>query len=103
MLIIATDVDGVYRDWGTPDQRLLAWSHPEAIDPADFAPGSMGPKVKAARLFAESDHGDAVIGSLSSIAGLFAGTAGTLVSLDVDGVAYRDEKEEIVGEDADLG
>ena len=103
MLIIATDVDGVYCDWGKPEQRLMARAHPEAIDPADFAPGSMGPKVKAARLFAESGHGEAVIGSLSSIAGLFAGTAGTLVSLDVDGVAYRDEKAETAGEEADLG
>jgi carbamate kinase len=102
MLIIATDVDGVYSNWGTPEQRLMARAHPDSVNPADFAPGSMGPKVRAARQFAEGGHGDAVIGSLSSIEGLFAGTAGTLVSLAAEGVAYRDDEDEIFGEDAGL-
>jgi carbamate kinase len=91
MLIIATDVDGVYRDWGTPDPRLIARTHPDAIDFSDFPPGSMGPKVKAAQQFAREGRGDAVIGSLSDLEGLFTGTTGTLFSLDVDGLAYRDE------------
>jgi carbamate kinase len=94
MLIIATDVDGVYRDWGTPEQRLIARMHPDAIDPSDFPPGSMGPKVKAAQQFAREERGDAVIGSLSNIDGLLAGAAGTLVSLIADGVTYRDEETE---------
>ena len=94
MLIIATDVDGVYCGWGTPEQRLIARTHPDVIDPADFPPGSMGPKVRAAQQFAREGRGDAVIGSLSNIDGLFAGTAGTRVSLTADGVAYRDEMTE---------
>jgi len=91
LLIIATDVEGVYHGWQTTEQRLISRAHPDAIDPSDFPPGSMGPKVKAAQQFAREAHGDAVIGSLSNIEGLFAGTAGTLVSLGVDGLAYRDE------------
>lgn len=89
MLVIATDVDGVYADWGGPDQRLLARAHPDALDPADFPPGSMGPKVRAAAQFARETGATAVIGSLDDIDEMFAGTAGTLLTTDAAGVEYR--------------
>jgi carbamate kinase len=103
MLIIATDVDGVYSHWGTPEQRLMARGHPDDFNPADFAPGSMGPKVTAARQFAEVGRGTAVIGSLSNVTGLFDGTAGTLVSRAVESGAYRDETVETASGDTDSG
>jgi carbamate kinase len=77
MLVIATDVDGVYTAWGTPQQALLARVNPREIDAADFPPGSMGPKVRAAQQFSQENEGVAVIGSLSHIDELMAGTAGT--------------------------
>src|SRR5206468_3462266 len=47
-LVIATDVDAVYADWGTPDQRAIRRATPAALDGTEFAAGSMGPKVRAA-------------------------------------------------------
>jgi carbamate kinase len=89
LLIIATDVEGVYTGWGTPDQRLMASAHPDAIDPQDFPAGSMGPKVQAAAQFARDTQGSAIIGSLDDIDKMFAGTAGTVISPSAPGVQYR--------------
>ncbi|MEX3611334.1 carbamate kinase [Rothia sp. LK2588] len=79
LLVIATDVDGVYADWGTPDQRKLDEVKIADVDAMDLAAGSMGPKVQAARNFVEGTGKRAVIGALSDIELLVAGTAGTSV------------------------
>lgn len=79
-LIIATDVDGVYLDWGTARSRRIRHAHPTGLDPGEFADGSMRPKVSAAVQFASETGGRAVIGSLDELDGLMAGTAGTEVS-----------------------
>ena len=54
LLVIATDVDAVYLDWGTPAQRAVVRAHPDALDPGLFPAGSMGPKVEAAAQFARA-------------------------------------------------
>ena len=79
LLVMATDVDGVYLDWGSPDQRRLGRVTPEELAGYEFAAGSMGPKVEAAARFAVKTGGRAAIGSLADIAGIVAGTAGTNV------------------------
>lgn len=91
LLIVATDVDGVYADWQRPTQRLITRAHPDALDPSEFPAGSMGPKVEAAVLFAREGRGDAIIGSLDHFTQMARGTAGTRVSLDVSGIEYGDE------------
>ena len=78
VFVMATDVDGVYTDWGTPSQRRLDRATSDELGAMDFAAGSMGPKVEAAMEFADSGK-RAVIGSLEEIDGLVAGTAGTNV------------------------
>ncbi|CAB3804690.1 Carbamate kinase 1 [Paraburkholderia caffeinitolerans] len=67
LLIIATDVDAAYVDWGKPGQKAIAQAHPDALEKLGFAAGSMGPKVQAAMEFARTTGKDAVIGSLSDI------------------------------------
>ena len=47
----ATDVPAVYLDWGQPTQRAIGRVTPQALAGHDFAAGSMGPKVEAARTF----------------------------------------------------
>lgn len=89
LLVIATDVDGVYTDWGGPDQRMIATAHTDALDPGDFPAGSMGPKVQAAAQFARETGGRAVIGSLRDIDAMFAGAAGTTLSNAAVGIEYR--------------
>lgn len=94
-LIIATDVEGVFVDWGTPQQRRIARAHPDALDALSFAEGSMGPKVLAAQQFARSGLGDAVIGRLTRLDELFAGTSGTAVSLEAEGIVFDIEPPEV--------
>jgi carbamate kinase len=82
LLIMATDVDGVYRDWGTPSRRRLGWVTPAELREHGFPSGSMGPKVDAAARFASVPGRRAAIGSLEQIDDIVAGTAGTNVTVD---------------------
>jgi carbamate kinase len=79
LYVMATDVDGVYADWATPEQRRLETVTPAELRALDFAAGSMGPKVEAAARFVETTGGRAVIGSLADITGMVEGNAGTQV------------------------
>jgi carbamate kinase len=81
-LVIVTDVDAVYSGWGTPGQRAIRRATPEALGRSEFAEGSMGPKVKAARTFVEQTGRIAAIGSITDTAALLRGEAGTTVALD---------------------
>lgn len=82
VLIIATDVPSVYLDWGHPTQRAIGKVTPEALAEHDFAAGSMGPKVEAARAFVLATGQRAVIGSLDQIEDMLAGNAGTQVCME---------------------
>ena len=79
LFLMATDVDGVYADWGTPRQRRLDQVTPEELAGYHFAAGSMGPKVEAAVRFAAKTGQRAAIGSLADIAAIVAGKKGTNV------------------------
>jgi carbamate kinase len=83
VLVIATDVDHVALDFGTPAQRplgrLSVTDLRERARAGHFASGSMGPKVEAACRFVESGGRRTVITSLDRITGAVAGTAGTVV------------------------
>jgi|tagenome__1003787_1003787.scaffolds.fasta_scaffold20986626_3 carbamate kinase len=80
LFVMATDVDGVYLDFGTSQQRKLADVTPEELADREFPAGSMGPKVEAASRFASKTGGRAAIGSLGDIAGIVAGIAGTNIA-----------------------
>ncbi len=79
LLVIATDVKGIYLDWGKPEQRLLGQVTPDELRAYPFPAGSMGPKVQAAIQFVEQTGQRAAIGSLEDIEQIVAGTAGTNV------------------------
>ena len=79
LFVMATDVDGVYVGWATPQQRRLDRVTPEELAGYQFAAGSMGPKVEAACRFAAKTGQRAAIGSLADITGIVAGQAGTSV------------------------
>jgi carbamate kinase len=82
LLVMATDVDGVYLDWGRPSQRRLDWVTPNELLLHDFSAGSMGPKVAAAIRFATRTGFRAAIGALEDIADIVRGKAGTNVTVD---------------------
>jgi carbamate kinase len=77
ILIMATDTDGVYSNWGTEEEKLISKTTPEEIRKYEFDKGSMGPKVESACSFIERSGQRAVIGSLTDIEGMVNGTAGT--------------------------
>ncbi len=79
IFVMATDAEGVCTDWGTPEQRVLGWTTPEELDRHQFAEGSMGPKVEAAKRFVRSTGKRAAIGRLEDITKIAAGEAGTNV------------------------
>ena len=79
LFLMATDVDGVYLNWGTPEQRRLDRVTPGELASHQFAAGSMGPKVEAAARFVAKTGHRSAIGSLADIGGIVAGTAGTNV------------------------
>jgi carbamate kinase len=81
LLAIVTDVDAVYADWGTPQQRALRRATPDELRAGDFAEGSMGPKVRAACSFVEQTGRVAAIGSITDTEALVRGEAGTRVAL----------------------
>ena len=89
LLVIATDVDAVYLDWGTPQQAAVAEASPDALHAHGFAAGSMGPKVAAASSFAAATGRPAVIGALTELTGMLDGTAGTRVDSAIDGLVRR--------------
>jgi carbamate kinase len=80
LLVMATDVDGVYDGWGTPEQRKLDRVTPAELRARPFAAGSMGPKVEAASRFVETTGKRAAIGALDEIEQIVEGRAGTSVA-----------------------
>ncbi|KDR38076.1 hypothetical protein BG61_04200 [Caballeronia glathei] len=76
LLVIATDVNAAYVEWGKPTQKAIAQARPEALETLGFAEGSMGPKVQAAMEFARDTGKDAVIGALAGIVAITEGPRG---------------------------
>lgn len=79
LFVMATDVSGVYLDFGKPEQRLISRITPAELKQQKFAAGSMGPKVDAAVKFVQATGKRAAIGSLEDIEKIVAGEAGTNV------------------------
>lgn len=90
MLLLLTDVDAVYRDFGTPRARQIARVGAQAFSADQFAAGSMRPKVEAATRFASHAGKSAAIGRLEDAMAMLAGTAGTLIEASTQEAHYRD-------------
>ena len=85
VLVLATDVDAVYLDWGGDNERALGRIGVGQLRSHDFADGSMGPKVEAACRMVEETGGRAAIGSLNDLPGLLDGSTGTQVTDNQEG------------------
>ena len=86
LLLILTDVDAVYADWGTPEQRPLARLSADEAERMDragaFGEGSMAPKIRAAIDFARRTGGRAIITELSRGREAVRGQAGTTITAE---------------------
>ena len=90
LFIIATDVNAACINFQKEGERKIAKANPAALEAlsAEFAPGSMGPKVQAVINFVKATGKDAAIGSLADIEDIVAGNAGTRVSLSANEVVF---------------
>lgn len=83
LLMILTDVEGVFLDYGTPQQRLLdtlTLAEAQRLDAAGaFGAGSMAPKVRAAANFVRHTGGRAIITELARGREAVRGAAGTTI------------------------
>jgi carbamate kinase len=79
-LVMLTDVDALYLDWGTEMARAVR--HVTARATREFAPGSMRPKVLAACGFVNKTGKRAGIGALRDASAIIGDAAGTIISAD---------------------
>jgi len=88
LLLILTDVDAVYADWGTPSQRplrRLSVDEAVAMDARKaFGEGSMAPKIRAAVDFVRHTGGRAIITSLELGKEAVRGEAGTSITATLE-------------------
>ncbi len=80
-LIILTDVDAAYVNYGTSYQRKIDYIHIDQIkkyyDEGHFKPGSMGPKILASIRFIENGGKEAIIAHLDKLIDAINGKEGT--------------------------
>lgn len=82
VMLMLTDVDAVYREWGTPKAQAIGHISPWVLARFPFEQGSMAPKVEAASDFVERTGAVAGIGQLSDAQAILKGKAGTLIRGD---------------------
>jgi len=84
LLLILTNVDAVYADWGKPSKRKLSTltvaEARELDDRGAFGEGSMAPKVRAAVDYVTATGGRAVIAELEQGMNAVLGRAGTTIA-----------------------
>jgi carbamate kinase len=92
-LVLLSDVDAVYRRWGTPRQEaVLRMSVEEAMEglAAGLWPsGSMAPKVRACAEFVAGGGRFAAIGALENAVAIVKGSSGTWFGADLTGLPRR--------------
>jgi hypothetical protein len=76
-------------NWGKPDQRGIRRAPPAKMAEFPFLAGSMGPKVGAARMFAERTGKRAAIGALEDLPRIVAGEAGTTVTTECRAIEWH--------------
>jgi carbamate kinase len=78
-LLLLTDVDAVYRDFGRPGATPIGWTTPAELRAMGLPAGSMGPKVEAICRFVEQGGHLGAIGSLDDPGALLRRERGTSV------------------------
>jgi len=84
LFLIATGIDRVYLNFGTPEQRPLGrMTADEAesyIEQGQFAPGSMEPKIRAALDYLRCGGEEVLITDISDVAAALRGESGTKIT-----------------------
>ena len=84
VLLILTDVEKVFLDYGKPSQRpidrITVQECKKFLEEGQFPPGSMGPKIESAVKFLECGGNRVIISSLEKAEAALAGRSGTTIS-----------------------
>jgi carbamate kinase len=82
-LVILSDVEGVYLDWGTKNRKkietLSARDARKYLLEGQFPPGSMGPKIEAAVQFLDGGGKEVIISEPGDLTRAMEGRAGTRI------------------------
>jgi len=89
MLLLLTDVDAVYQDFGKSTAKKIAKVGALALVEDQFAAGSMRPKIEAAGLFAIATGRPAAIGRLEDALTVSNGTRGTMIVAGASAIELR--------------
>lgn len=99
LLVLSTDVDRVYVDFGRPHARGLNDVAADELrryaEAGHFPPGTMGPKVDAALRFVEAGGREAIVTSYDQLAAALQGRAGTHVFADARAALHRMSTAEV--------
>ncbi|MBC2861652.1 carbamate kinase [Stappia sp. 28M-7] len=79
-LLLLTDVEAVFRDFGTNTQAAIRQLSPEDAVRLDLPDGSMAPKVAAAATFVSGRDRFACVGRLEDALAMLEGRAGTMIA-----------------------
>ncbi|MEZ8637048.1 carbamate kinase [Vibrio cyclitrophicus] len=79
-LLILTDAEAVYLDWGKPTQHALRSTTPSELAKFTFDAGSMGPKIEASCEFINQGGKVVGIGALEDGLQILQGQAGTNIT-----------------------
>lgn len=79
--ILLTDVEAVFKDWGTPKAEAISQINTRDLEQYTFEAGSIGPKVAAVCEFVKKTGKKAHIGSLENALAVIEGNSGTLVTV----------------------
>ena len=79
-LLLLTDVDGVYRGFGTDAAERIAHLTPQEAAALDLPAGSMAPKVEAGARFARTGDRWTGIGKLGDALAIIEGRTGTRIA-----------------------
>jgi hypothetical protein len=82
VLVLATEVEAVCADSGTPLERVVTRTSPAWLRAQSFASDSMASKVEAVCRFVEETGGRAAIGRRQDVRDLIDGIAGMQVAMD---------------------
>ena len=79
ILLLLTDVDAVYQDWGKEHAKPLRQANIKELRSQSFETGTMAPKIEAACRFAEATEGCAYIGHLEQLSAIITDRSGTKI------------------------
>lgn len=89
MLLLLTDVEGVYLNFGTPEAQRIKSVGAATLMADQFAAGSMRPKIEAATSFVAATGHTAAIGRLDDAAAIVRGDAGTKIEVGGSKIEIR--------------